>query len=78
MGSRTTACHMDSSASRPSPNVICTSSTTLPQLDASVGAPLLISSVSYPAAYTSFSFILAAAIHPFRCSARIPEGPQER
>ena len=70
---------MASSASLPPLNAVCTSSTTISQLDASVDSvdppPLLFSVVSSPAAASSLSFFLAAYSHPFRCSARIPEGP---
>ena len=43
LGISTTAFHVVSSASRPSPNAICTRSTTLSQLEASAGVFSLLS-----------------------------------
>ena len=74
---------MNASASCPSLNYVCTSSTTIAQSDVSVDVdsinlpPLLLSVVSFPVAASYFSFFLAAARHPFWCSACIPEVPLE-
>ena len=82
--SKTTTCHVASSASRPSLNAVYTSSTAISQLNASVdiayvySPPLLLSAVYYLSSTSYFSLFLSAASHSFRCSAHIPEVPPER
>ena len=70
----TTACHVAFSASSPSQNAVCTSSTRLSQCgSSSSSSPYVFSSPFSDARFT----LLDAASHPFRCSAHIPDGPPD-
>ena len=67
LGSRTTACHMASSSSFPSPNTIWIRSTTLPQLEVSAGVLSLISSFPSLPVLSVPSIVLPSV--GFSCSA---------
>ena len=66
----TTACHVASSANSSSRNAVCMISTRFSQC-VSPSSPSVVPSPFSAARYS----LLDAASHPFRCSARIPEGP---
>ena len=72
-GVSTTVCHIASSVISPSQNAVCVSSTSFPQR-----SPPSSSASVFSSPFSSASFpLLAAASHPCRCSACIPDAPYD-
>ena len=72
-GINTTVCHVASSAILPTQNAVCIRSTSFSQRFPPSSSSSVFSSRLSAAIFP----LLDAASHPFRCSARIPDGPPD-